>query len=61
METLWGIILLVVMYIVIPVAIMGGTLALLGFGNLGRRGRGRRSQTFADDRSDQSRPVGSGR
>jgi hypothetical protein len=30
METLWGIILLIVMYIAIPVAIIAATLALLG-------------------------------
>jgi hypothetical protein len=31
-ETLWGIILLIVMYIAIPVAILAATLALLGGG-----------------------------
>ena len=42
MDVLWGIILLIVMYIVIPVAIIGGTLAALGGGNrVLRRGRGR--------------------
>ena len=38
MEVLWGIILLIVMYIVVPVAIIGGTLAMLG-GRQRRNGR----------------------
>jgi hypothetical protein len=32
MDVLWGIILLIVMYIVIPVAVIGATLAMLGGG-----------------------------
>ena len=32
MDVLWGIIILIVMYIVVPVAIIGGTLFALGGG-----------------------------
>ena len=32
MDVLWGIIILIVMYIIVPVALIGGTLAALGGG-----------------------------
>jgi hypothetical protein len=46
MEVLWGIILLLVMYVVIPVAIIGATLALLS-----------RRRTPADAHADDARPT----
>lgn len=39
MDVLWGIIVLVVMYIVIPAAIIGGALIALGPRGPRRRGR----------------------
>jgi hypothetical protein len=44
MEVLWGIILLLVMYVVIPVAIIGATMALLS-----------RRRTPADTGADDAR------
>ena len=63
MEVLWGIIVLIVMYIVIPVAIIGGTLAMLGGGERFLPPMMRRAprQTANVERSDESRPIGSGR
>ena len=54
MEVLSGIILLIVMYIVIPVAIIGGTLALLGGGDRFLPPAMRRFRRTADTRTDEA-------
>jgi hypothetical protein len=61
MDVVWGIILLIVMYFVIPIAIIGGTLALLGGGERFLPPAMRRSRRPADTHADEARPVSSGR
>ena len=58
MDVLWGIILRIVMYIVIPVAIIGGTLAALGGGERLLPPMLRRSS--GDRRADTPRSVNNG-
>jgi hypothetical protein len=48
MDVLWGIIILLAMYVVIPVAIIGATLALLGGVDRVIPGRGRRRTADRD-------------
>lgn len=61
MEVLWGIILLIVMYFVIPIAIIGGTMAMLGGGERFLPPVMRRARGPADARSDGTRPGSDGR
>jgi hypothetical protein len=61
MDVLWGIIILIVMYIVIPVAVIGGTLVLLGGGDRFLPPAMRRGRQPADTHADEAHPVGSGR
>jgi hypothetical protein len=55
MEVLSGIILLIVMYIVIPVAILAATLAWLGGGERFLPPAMRRSRRTGDTRTDEAR------
>ena len=61
MDVLWGIILLIVMYFVIPIAIIGATMAMLGGGERFLPPVMRRSRRPADTRADGARSAGNGR